>query len=136
MRLTKRPPPAPPGMDITPMIDVVFQLLIFFMTVSQITESKRAQLDLPDVGATLEQTHAALIVNLDAAGRIDVGAVSMTLDGFRGLLQNELTQTSAELINVVIRADRHCQSQTVNELVALLGQQGVKQVRIAVTQPR
>ena len=34
-------------MNMTPMIDIVFLLIIFFMTVSQVSEVNRERLDLP-----------------------------------------------------------------------------------------
>ena len=35
------------NIDMTPMIDIVFQLLIFFLVTSQMAEQTRTELDLP-----------------------------------------------------------------------------------------
>ena len=40
---------------MTPMIDVTFLLLIFFMTVSQVSKLNREQLELPRQQGTEEQ---------------------------------------------------------------------------------
>ena len=52
--------------DMTPMIDIVFQLLIFFLTTAQLAQFSRAEMDLPQEAG--EQTEAAeeagIIVNL------------------------------------------------------------------------
>ena len=34
--------------DMTPMIDIVFQLLIFFLTTAQLAQFSRAEMDLPE----------------------------------------------------------------------------------------
>ncbi|NCO69562.1 MAG: biopolymer transporter ExbD, partial [Acidobacteria bacterium] len=36
-----------PDLDLTAMIDVIFLLIIFFMTTAQFVERARAELDLP-----------------------------------------------------------------------------------------
>ena len=48
MRLSKRHNPGL-QMNMTPMIDVTFLLLIFFMTVSQVSAVNKEQLELPQL---------------------------------------------------------------------------------------
>ena len=55
MRLCKRRRPTKVAMNMTPMIDVTFLLLIFFMTVSQVSKLNREQLELPRQQGTEEQ---------------------------------------------------------------------------------
>ena len=43
--------------DMTPMIDIVFQLLIFFLTTAQLAQFSRAEMDLPQEAG--EETEAA-----------------------------------------------------------------------------
>ena len=43
--------------DMTPMIDIVFQLLIFFLTTAQLAQFSRAAMDLPQEAG--EETEAA-----------------------------------------------------------------------------
>jgi len=47
MRLAKDKSDAPPEMDMTPMIDVVFQLIIFFMLITDMTQKELEELYLP-----------------------------------------------------------------------------------------
>ena len=44
-----------PQLNLTPMIDVVFLLLIFFMTVSQVSKINKERLDLPQQQGAEEQ---------------------------------------------------------------------------------
>ncbi len=45
---------APIGFDMTPMIDCVFQLLIFFIVCTQITQAENVALRLPDAVSAFE----------------------------------------------------------------------------------
>jgi biopolymer transport protein ExbD len=47
---------APIGFDMTPMIDCVFQLLIFFIVCTQITQQENVSLRLPDAISGVEDT--------------------------------------------------------------------------------
>ena len=47
MRLTKRGLAKLPDLNLTPMIDVVFQLLIFFMLVPHMSQVNKELLELP-----------------------------------------------------------------------------------------
>src|SRR5262245_66591797 len=47
MKLMKNPPQPTVEMDMTPMIDVVFQLIIFFILITDMTQSDLEELRLP-----------------------------------------------------------------------------------------
>src|SRR5690242_9987000 len=65
--------------NMTPMIDVVFQLLIFFMTCSQVSEANREALELPKLKGTEDQANSELIVNIDQDGGLKLGADASTV---------------------------------------------------------
>ena len=52
MRLTKRGTTSLPDLNMTPMIDVVFQLLIFFMLVPHMSQVNKELLELPKLSGT------------------------------------------------------------------------------------
>ena len=66
--------------EITPMIDVVFLLIIFFMTTAQFARMTRAELALPIEPGEQERApeEAGLVINLTQAGEIIVS--DQTLD--------------------------------------------------------
>ncbi|MCL1887461.1 MAG: biopolymer transporter ExbD [Kiritimatiellaeota bacterium] len=80
------------GADIqmTPMIDCVFLLLIFFLVSSQMKKvEKELQVDLPDSLAALNVKASAdmLAIGIDAAGRIHLGAEPVSRETLRLRLQ-------------------------------------------------
>ena len=60
------------ALEITPMIDVVFLLIVFFMTTAQFARVTRTELDLPlEQGEQEEQPEeAGFVVNINADGSI------------------------------------------------------------------
>lgn len=73
----KREPPEPIAANLTPMIDVTFLLIVFFVLVSQIVEVENVDLDLPrpEAAATeLPGEQARVVINvLPGAGGEAVG---------------------------------------------------------------
>jgi biopolymer transport protein ExbD len=66
------------AVDITPMIDVVFLLIIFFMTTAQYALLTRTELDLPkEKGEQREEAEeAGLVVNITSDGQLIVSAAA------------------------------------------------------------
>ena len=70
--------------DMTPMIDIVFQLLIFFLTTAQLAMFSRAELDLPvEMGEQEEAAEeAGLIINILSDGSITIAGESLDDEAF------------------------------------------------------
>ena len=68
--------------DMTPMIDIVFQLLIFFLVTAQMAQQTRAQLDLPkeEGEEEKEQELAGLTINVLADGKVVVNEETVSLE--------------------------------------------------------
>ncbi|MFT5525392.1 MAG: biopolymer transport protein ExbD [Pirellulaceae bacterium] len=120
---------------MTSLIDIVFLLIVFFMTVSQISEIKRAKLDLPKLKTDGEQHQAELTINLDKKGTIMVGGGDLTIAQFHNLVQTEYANSNNTMASVVIRADENCDSAFINQVVTTLGRVGIQYIRVAVEDP-
>ena len=96
------------SLSMTPLIDVVFLLLIFFLVTSRFEKEEREiDIDLPDASQSvpLIEQPSEIVVNLDAQGRIVVDGQSRAIEELEGILRqasinNPLTQS------VLIRSDR------------------------------
>jgi biopolymer transport protein ExbD len=124
--------------NMTPMIDVTFLLLIFFMTVNQISKSQREQLALPQLKGTQDQSQESLVVNVDQAGQIIVSANPVTLPELVGIVSAELAnvENDPSRLTVLLRADRRGDCRTVNEIVTTLVRLNINRVRVAVESSR
>ena len=132
-------------MSMTPMIDVVFLLLIFFMTVSQVSKLNRENLELPRLKGSEDQRPAILTINVTQEGRIVVSGRTYSPVDLVEVVQAELQKLNEEAkrlkqvpqrLNVVLRADERATCGTVNKVVKVLLAEEVKHVRMAVEVPQ
>lgn len=129
------------SLDMTPMIDIVFQLLIFFLVTAQAARMSRADLDLPrEIG---EQSpvaeQAGLIINITREGEIVVSDRTVMLEELEALVQASVRQYGEEDIGrakVTVRADRRTSSEGLNAVVQRLHDMGVGAAKIATSPPR
>ena len=95
-------------LSLTPMIDVVFLLLIFFLVASRLSQEDR-ELDIPLPSAANAMPMTAqpqeLIVNIDQRGAIVVNNRVLDSDEFSQLLRQSLADNPLGQ-SVLIRADR------------------------------
>lgn len=119
--------------NLTPMIDVVFLLVIFFMVGSKFSESEsRIDVSVPSVGpmTAISRVPDERVVELTSGGEV-------LLDG-SPITNEELLQTlSAQFaeypgLKVVVRADSAGSLQGFAETIHTVRRSGVAQIGIAV----
>jgi len=122
---------------MTPMIDIVFLLIIFFMTVSQVSEVNRERLQLPRQPGSEDQKPAVLTINFTAEGEIIVGGTVHDVSSLIALVADELARLNDDptRLTVVLRADRDVRSAVVSEVVKALASMDIRKVRFPVEVP-
>lgn len=97
MAKRQRTAPMDAELDLTPMIDVVFQLIIFFMVVTQITTQDNVNLQLPDaLAANDEDPQAKKIFTVHIAPANQGKAFEALPDQFGWFCYGESTPRTAE----------------------------------------
>lgn len=126
-------------LNLTPMIDLIMNLLIFFMLVSQMSVVERTPVNLPTVSQgrptvikpedkvaiTMKHTEGADLP-VYQVGSVAVGGVAEVA---RRLEQVKAASPSVEL---VLRADKRIPYKFVKEVMAAAGKRGIKVVEISV----
>lgn len=127
------------SVELTPMIDVVFLLIIFFMTTAKFLSEARAELDLPQQpGEQLDTPQeAGIVINLTSAGRLVISDREIDFDALDRTIEDEILRRNRqnESVKVTIRADRNADSQYLNELITRLRELEVAAARIATEVP-
>jgi biopolymer transport protein ExbD len=124
-------------MNMTPMIDVVFLLLVFFMTCTQVSKINKERLELPEQEGSQEQIETSLTINVNQEGAVIVSGRTLTVPELVSIVGDEIALRGGDTagINVVLRGDQRGESRTVNEVVRALSQLQITRVRIAVESP-
>jgi len=95
------------GLELAPMIDVVFLLMIFFLVASKLDEADRSiDVVLPDAAAAkpLTSRPREFVVNIDRSGGYYAGARPVELDELRDLLR-QAAADNPQRQTVILRAD-------------------------------
>lgn len=118
------------SLDYTPLIDVVFLLLIFFMVSTQfVTFQKRLQVALPKAKASaVKEKKKKLVIEMTADGQIFVDGRMASL----AFLEAYLKKEKGKLGSTIIRADRSLPYGDVVRVMGLCKEAGVTEVGIAV----
>ena len=123
--------------DLTPMIDVVLLLIIFFMLTSQFAQSGRAEVSLPDqAGLSGEESRGAeLVIDLDARGETRIFGRDISIDGIlnEAANANAIAKAGRGTVRVLLRADQNCPASAVQNLCAALINIGIRTVSIGTS---
>lgn len=125
--------------DITSMIDVVFLLIIFFLTTSSLIQMTRIPLDLPEeTGESVEeQDSSGLVVNIESDGRIVVDQAEVSIDRLVEMIRLEIEESGGlDGVDVLLRADQSASLLHVNAVAEALIDLGVRSWRLATRTPR
>jgi biopolymer transport protein ExbD len=122
-----------PSVNLTPMIDVVFLLIIFFMVGTQFSDSEREiDLSLPGAGQLNAMMSAPekRKVSVTANGSVTLDGRSVDLATLTAELQR--MRQSYPGLGVVVRADGSVEHQTVTDVYGAIDRAGVEAMSIAV----
>jgi biopolymer transport protein ExbD len=113
--------------DMTPMIDMTFQLIAFLMVLVNFTaEDVNARVVLPESDLArppeVVDTENKILIQLDAKGTIVYGSDDVSVDGLKTKLSNEryILQTKnvpTSEATVIVRAHRDCPTGKVQEVI-------------------
>ena len=104
------------GPDLTPMIDCVFLLLIFFMVTTVFIHTKGLDVDLPAPSeATEQQKKKDINIVIDADGRIQISGEEVTPADLVGRIVQAMQEANNE--NIIIQGHADCIQEHVVRVV-------------------
>ncbi len=96
-----------PGIDMTPIIDMVFLLLIFFLVATTFHQTEREMqiaLPLATAAGPISTVLKEIIINVDEEGGIIVNGQPMNPDSLGSLIEEAVTGNPDQ--KVTVRGDR------------------------------
>jgi biopolymer transport protein ExbD len=124
------------NINLTPLIDVVFLLLIFFMVSTTFDTTSQLKINLPE--ASQEQTSVPpqkLNLLIDAKGNFYINSRELT-NNRSATLKAALERVMAgNKLPIVIQSDADSPVQSLVTAMDVVGQLGLSQISIATTRP-
>lgn len=121
-----------PQLNLTPMIDVVFNLIIFFMVGTRFSDMERQfDIHLPEVSAAqpLMSPPDEIVVNVFADGRVMVQNDVYSLAALRDFLEGARERYADQA--VLVRGDGQGVYQHVMDVLAVCHEAGIENFSLA-----
>lgn len=126
-----------PDLNLTPLIDVVFLLLIFFMVSTTFERDTEITLELPEAsGEPLKTERVVVEISIDAEGRYYVNQqelINTQMDTLKRGIQQAVGD--AERPQVILSADRKTPHQAVITAMDAARQLGLLNLTFATSSP-
>ena len=119
----------PLDINVAPLIDIVFLLLIFFMLASEFTDFKTIDLVSPSESNTnIEITKLPIIINLSETGTIHVNSETIEKNNLSNFLKTTLTENSSK--KVVINTDENTKINLLIDIIDIVRDLGIDKVAL------
>jgi biopolymer transport protein ExbD len=137
MRKIKRRHQEPEDFQMAPMIDMVFLLLVFFMTVASVAQNQRqVELDLPESEESKvpEDASGRGILSVDAEGTYYLGDQARSLEEVAAAIRARLAEDPT--LQVQVRADQATEYDDVRRLLKAAAEAGAYEIIYATYEAR
>ncbi len=119
------------SVNLTPLIDMVFILLIFFLVTSSFTKESGVEVDRPTAQTAVREEHASMIIGVTSNGEIWIGNEQVDLRAVRAHVEHQQVQNPEGA--VIILADKDARTGTTVEVLDQVRLAGVTNVSIAAS---
>ncbi len=129
----------PLELNLTPLIDVVFLLLIFFMVSTTFDKESRIRVELPEASTQDEKVEdeKSVDITVDINGRFYVNQREVVNTEIKTLMQAIIKQIGDQRdLPVIITADANAPFQAVMRVMDAAGQLGLVNMTFPARQPK
>lgn len=119
------------GINMTPVIDIVFQLLTFFMITSSVIKTSAINVDLPSAQTSDPQPNRQAVITLFKNGVVMVNEQEIPFNKL-GIKIRELFTNDMNLV-VTIQGDKDVPYDIIIQTMDIVRIAGVKRMSLATT---
>lgn len=119
--------------NLTPMLDVVFIMLIFFIVTTSFVRESGIEVDPPQAATAAVQSQAGILVAISAEGNVWVDREMVSLAALGPTVARMMAERPQA--SVVIQADQAARSGRLVEVMDRLRQSGITRMALAAERP-
>jgi len=132
MNLSEKPP-RKVGINLTPLIDVLFILIIFFTVSSTFMEQPGIELKLPEAESSQSHTAQKVIVYVDKDQNLFLNDDPVTIENLAESVESLISAQTDK--SVVLNADTEVTHGIIIEIMDHLRKQGIYKIVVSTTKP-
>ncbi len=117
------------SVDITPMLDVVFIMLIFFIVTATFIKESGIEVDKPDAATAEVQEKASILVAIDASDQVWINRRPVDIRSVRSIIERLHAENPKG--TVVIQADRQSRNDMLVQVMDASRRAGVFNIAMA-----
>jgi len=122
-----------PEINTTPLVDMVFILLIFFLVTTSFVRESGVKVDRPTAVTAESQKKEAMLVGITPEDAVFVDRQKVDIRSLRGLVEHFLASNPTG--SVVIVADKNAKGGVIIEALDQARLAGAKDVAVAAKKP-
>ena len=119
-------------LDLIPMINIVFLLLIFFMLTATTPTKEGREVDLPKARTAEKSNKQYFTVTIDKVGALQLDGNEVTLKTLQGQLESKIRGQKNKIIS--IHADKVIEFELFGQVIELAKQAGAEDFILATEQ--
>lgn len=117
------------AVDITPMLDVVFIMLIFFIVTATFIKEAGIDVDKPSAATAVVQEKASILVAIDESDNVWINRRQVDIRSVRSIIERLHAENPKG--TVVIQADRDSRNDVLVQVMDASRQAGVYDIALA-----
>lgn len=117
--------------DISPLIDCVFILLIFFIVTTTFVEETGVEVDKPQAASSVQLEKTSILIALTANGQVVYAGKEIGIGGVQNVVKRELQDEDRP---VIIQADKAAASGLLVKIVGEAKLGGATKVSVSTSQ--
>ncbi len=121
------------GIDITPMLDVVFIMLIFFIVTATFVKESGIEVNRPDASTAQSKPRANIMIAINERGEIWINKRQVEVSQLRPNIERLHAENPQG--TVVVQADEEARTKTLVAVMDAARQAGVYDVSLATEEP-
>lgn len=117
--------------NVTPLLDVTFSLIMFFMLTTTFLQAQSMNVSLPRASSAEESTISReMLVTINALGEISIDGQVLSLESLKAKIKAWKEKTLSRP-TIVIWGDKAAQHGTIVEIMDIAKTEGIEEIAIA-----
>lgn len=127
------------SVNMTPMIDIVFQLIIFFVVTTELDKQRFNESIIlavsPNGPAIEKRDPRTVVIDVDDNGHISIASTTLSIPVLTTVLRNAVNRCGVST-PVQIRGDRRARHDSIRRVMEACGQAGLWRVSFVATKEK